>query len=260
LRKQKPAPANALRKRTWQPLASAEIIRLAGVDLPAGTRLWLGPNTFNTRPSKEFIADTVILAGDSCQVSRAVVVEAQREPSKDKRQKIAMYAAALWLDHLCPVDVVVLCPDAKTAAAFAAPISTGMNGCTFQARVLQPGQVPAYTDAAQMAANPVLSVAYHGLDPAVADAFVAGMATLNGDRAMQYFEYGYAMSPKEICDILEELMTTTNWPVYSPFAKARGLTPTSDETAWINACADLTQIKAWLCKSATASQVSELFD
>jgi hypothetical protein len=43
--------------------ATAEIVRLAGVDLPAGTRLWLGPNVFNTRPAKEFIADTVILAG-----------------------------------------------------------------------------------------------------------------------------------------------------------------------------------------------------
>jgi hypothetical protein len=272
-------------------LASAEIIRLAGVDLPAGMPLRLGPNTFNTRPSKEFIADTVILAGDSWQVSRAVVVEAQREPSKDKRQKFAMYAAALWLEHLCPVDVVVLCPDTKTAAAFAAPIPTGMNGCAFQARVLQPGLVPAYTDAAQMAANPslaVLSVAYHGLDLAVANAFMAGLASLGSDRAVQYFEYGCAMSPREIREILEDLMSTTNWPVYSSIGKlhygrglqegteqgiergerialfevlrARGLTPSEDEAARINASADLEQIKAWLRRSVTASQVSELFD
>ena len=274
---------------------TAEIIRLAGVDLPAGARLWLGPNVFNTRPSKEFIADTVILSGHPWQVTQAVVVEAQKEPSEGKRQKLAMYAAALWLDHLCPVDVVVLCPDAKTAAAFAAPIPTGMNGCAFQARVLRPGRVPAYTDPAQMAANPslaVLSVAYHGRDPAVANAFVAGMATLDGERAVQYYEYGYAMSPKEICDILEELMTTANWPVYSPFAKlhygkglqkgteqgieqgieqgerdaifevlrARGLTPTEDEASRINDSTSLDQIKAWLRKSVTVAEVSELFE
>ena len=197
--------------------------------MPAGTPLRLGPNTFNTRPSKEFIADTVILAGGPWQVSRAVVVEAQREPSKDKREKFAMYAAALWLEHLCPVDVVVLCPDTKTAAAFAAPIPTGMNGCSFQARVLQPGRVPAYTDAAEMAANPslaVLSVAYHGHDSAVANAFMAGIASLGSDRAVQYFEYGCAMSPREIREILEDLMSTTNWPVYSSIGKlhfGRGL-------------------------------------
>jgi hypothetical protein len=190
-----------------------------------------------------------------------------------------MYAAALWLEHLCPVDVVVLCPDTKTAAAFAAPIPTGMNGCAFQARVLQPGRVPAYTDAAQMAANPplaVLSVAYHGLDPAVANAFMTGLASLGSDRAVQYFEYGCAMSPREIREILEDLMSTTNWPVYSSIGKlhygrgerdalfevlqARGLTPSEEEVARINAPADLDQIKAWLRRSVTASQVSELFE
>ena len=210
-----------------------------------------------------------------------------------------MYAAALWLEHLCPVDVVVLCPDAKTAAFFAAPIPTGMDGATFEARVLQPRRVPAYTAPAQMAANPslaVLSVAYHGRDPAVANAFLAEMATLDAERAMQYYEYGYAMSPREICEILEELMTTTHWPVYSRFAKehygkgleqgteegfkqgmlrgiaqgerdaifevleARGLAPTDDEATRINTSIDLPQIQAWLRKSLTVSEVSELFD
>jgi hypothetical protein len=138
-----------------------------------------------------------------------------------------------------------------------------------------------------MAANPslaVLSVAYHGLDSAVASAFMAGIASLCSDRAVQYFEYGCAMSPREIREILEDLMSTTNWPVYSSIGKlhygrglregteqgerdaifevlqARGLTPSEAETARINASDDLEQIKAWLRKSATASQVSELFD
>jgi len=118
------------------------------------------------------------------------------------------------------------------------------------------------------------------------------MAALDGERAVQYYEYGYAMSPKEICDILEELMTTANWPVYSPFAKlhygkglqkgteqgieqgieqgerdavfevlrARGLTPTEDEASRINDSTSLDQIKAWLRKSVTVAEVSELFD
>lgn len=134
----------------------------------------------------------------------------------------------------------------------------------------------------------MLSVAYHGPDPAVANAFAAGIATLGSERAVQCYESGYAMSPKEICDILEKLMTAANWPVYSPFAKlhygkglqkgteqgteqgerdaifevlrARGLTPTEAEASRINASSDLDQIKAWLRKSVTAAKVSELFD
>jgi hypothetical protein len=65
----------------------------------------------------------------------------------------------------------------------------------------------------------VLSVAYHGHDRAVADAFVAGVGSLGGERGLQYYEYGYNMSPRAVCAILEELVTTTHWPVYSPFAK-----------------------------------------
>jgi hypothetical protein len=142
----------------------------------------------------------------------------------------------------------------------------------------------------------LLSVAYHGRDPAVANAFLAGMATLDAERAMQYYEYGYAMSPREICEILEELMTTTHWPVNSRFAKehygkgleqgieqgleqgteegfkqgergavlevlrVRGLALTEDEARHINACTDLDQIQTWLRKSVTVSEVSELFD
>jgi hypothetical protein len=122
------------------------------------------------------------------------------------------------------------------------------------------------------------------------------MATLDAERAMQYYEYGYAMSPREICEILEELMTTTHWPVYSRFAKehygkgleqgieqgteegfkngteegfkrgergavfevlrVRGLAPTEDEARHINACTDLDQIQAWLRKSVTVSEVT----
>jgi hypothetical protein len=116
------------------------------------------------------------------------------------------------------------------------------------------------------------------------------MGTLDAERAMQYYEYGYAMSPREICEMLEELMTTTHWPVYSRFAKehygkgieqgteegfkqgergavlevlrVRGLAPTEDEdeARHINACTDLDQIQTWLRKSVTVSEVSELSD
>jgi len=138
----------------------------------------------------------------------------------------------------------------------------------------------------------VLSVAFHGHDPAVAAAFVEGMGNLADQRGVQYYEYGYNMSPKQTCEILEVLVTTTHWPVYSPFAKlhygkgrdeglaegrtegradgeqlallevlsARGLHATEDERARIIRCTDPAQLMAWLRKSPTVSAVSELFD
>jgi hypothetical protein len=226
------------------------------------------------------------------------VVEAQQERSEGKRQKLPRYAAALWLEFDCPVDVLVICPDETTAAWYAKPIPTKVPGYTFQPRVLHPSRVPSITNARQAARDPamaVLSVAYHGHDRAVADAFVAGVGSLGGERGLQYYEYGYNMSPRAVCAILEELVTTTHWPVYSPFAKlhygrgkaegleegrsegrtegliegerrallevlhARGLEVTEDHRAHVAECTDLEQLKAWVRSAVTAASTSDLF-
>jgi hypothetical protein len=78
-------------------------------------------------------------------------------------------------------------------------------------------------------------------------------------------------------------VTTTDWPVYSPFAKlhygkglaegrtedaresvlavlaARGLNPADGDRQRILASTDLNELKAWLRKAATAANVSDLF-
>jgi hypothetical protein len=100
------------------------------------------------------------------------------------------------------------------------------------------------------------------------------------------YEYGYRLSPKAIG--LEELVTTTDWPVYSPFAKlhygkglaegraagraedaresvlavldAHGLEATDGERQRILASSDLHELKAWLRKAATVAEVFELFN
>ncbi len=285
--------ANELFKE--RPEFAVEILRdLMGIELPPGIPARLGQPVFNTRPSKELVADTVILAGPSWEVTHGIVVEAQQERSERKRRTLPRYAAALWLEHDCRVDVLVLCPDEATAAWYAAPIPTAVPGYTFQPRALYPDRVPIFTDAEEVAAKPsmaVLSVAFHGRDRKVADAFVAGMGSLGGERGLQYYEYGYNMSPRAVCAILEELVTTANWPVYSPFAKlhygkglaegeargrargllegerqallevleARGLQPTADQRARIADCADVDQIRVWVRKAVTAATAGDLF-
>jgi hypothetical protein len=149
-----------------------------------------------------------------------------------------------------------------------------------------PSRVPAFTDPADVAAHPslaALSVAFHGRKPGVADAFLKGVAALGEEAGPRYYEYEYRLSPKAIGDLLEELVTTTDWPVYSPFAKlhygkglaegrtedaresvlavldARGLEATDGDRQRILSSTDLNELKAWLRKAATVANVSDLF-
>jgi hypothetical protein len=66
---------------------------------------------------------------------------------------------------------------------------------------LQIGPVPKTVKAKEMAADPamaVLSVAYHGDDPAVAEAFVAGITSPEVQNGEAYYEYGYIMSTTDV--------------------------------------------------------------
>jgi hypothetical protein len=133
-----------------------------------------------------------------------------------------------------------------------------------------------------------LSVAYHGSDPAICQAFGDGMRRLPPDRASKYHEHAYNMAPLAVQRILEQLMTSDTWPVYTPFAKehfgrgkkegkkegraegeaeaillfldARNLAVSDAERERITGCTDLKQLKKWVTRAATAEKTSDLFD
>jgi len=108
------------------------------------------------------------------------------------------------------------------AQFFAEPIDTDLPGYTFRAHVLGPSLIPVITDPAEATAHPelaVMSVMAHGTDPAVAHAFVCSLTNMKDEHALQYSEYCYAVAGPAVRHILEELMSSTTWPVYSPFAK-----------------------------------------
>jgi hypothetical protein len=91
------------------------------------------------------------------------------------------------------------------------------------------------------------------------------------------------MCATAIRDIMEELVSTTTWPVHSPFAKehfgrgkaegraegeaeaillvleARGVDVTPENRARITACTDLIQLKTWVTRAVTIKTTSELF-
>ncbi|MEV0144220.1 MULTISPECIES: hypothetical protein [unclassified Nonomuraea] len=96
-------------------------------------------------------------------------------------------------------------------------------------------------------------------------------------------EYTYSMSAPEVRRLLEEIMTSTDWPVYSPFARehygrgldegkaeeaarmlllvlgARGFDVPDDLRARISTCADLAQLESWTTRAVTAQTLQDLF-
>jgi hypothetical protein len=272
---------------TENPRLALEIASgLNGVPLPPGVKVRAEATTFNDRPSTDFAADAVIVAGPKGDPVRAVIVEAQKQTRRDKPPQWARYAAQLWTFLRCPVDVLVICPDAKSAYAYARPVPTTLPGYTHLPIVLPPNAVPALTnpdEAAERPAMAALSVAYHGADPAVCLAFAGGLRQLPDDDAAKYHEYAFDMAPLAVQRILEQLMTSDTWPVVSPLAKqhfgrgkkegkaegeaesiltvleARGLDVTDADRERITACTDLRQLKKWLTRAVTAENTSDLF-
>jgi hypothetical protein len=206
-----------------RPELAVEVLReLVGVDVPVAAPVRLESNDFNDRPSKDFQPDTVITIGPPQAPVHGIVVEVQQEKAEAKRKQLPRYAAALWLLLRCPVTVLCVCPEPEAAAHYAKPIQTELPGYVFRAAVLGPGDVPVITDAEEAAARPELAamaVMAHGRHRPVAAAFVAALSSLKIDHAPQYYEYAYGMAAPAVRRILEELMSSATWPVYSPFAR-----------------------------------------
>jgi hypothetical protein len=267
---------------------------LSGTPLPAGIPAHPESPAFNDRPSTDFYADAVIVVGPKQDPIRGIIVEAQKRTYSDKPPQWARYAAQLWTFLKCPVDVLVICPDAKSAFYYAQPVPTSLPGYTHLPVVLPPSAVPVITDPDEAAANPamaILSVAYHGTDPAVPEAVADGFRKLKPDHATQYHEHAYNISPLAVQRILEHLMKSDTWPVYSRFAKehygrgqkegkkegkmegriaegaeailifldARGLDVSEAERDRINGCTSLRQLKSWIRRAATVEKAADLF-
>lgn len=279
-------------------LAQTVLRECAGIDLPTGLPARLESPTFNDRPSSDFQADTVVVDGPSRDPVHGTIVEAQQTRDEAKRRQLPRYAAALWLLIRRPVDVLVVCPDQVTADWYAQPIEATLPGYTLYPRAVGPEQVPPIIDPLEIAANPglgALSVAMHGGTHGVAEAFVTGLSLLTPEAGPTYYENAYSMPSTAIRHILEELVSTTAWPVHSPFARehfgrgkaegiaegkaegiaegkaegeaeaillvlqARGLEVTAEDRARIASCTDLAQLTTWVTRAATVQGTGELF-
>ena len=164
----------------------------------------------------------------------------------------------------------------------------------YRPKPLLPSRVPVIKNAAMVTADPamaMLSVVYHGQDLAVAEAFVEGIAALGPEQGEDYYEYADVLSPQQVRDILEVIVSTTQAARYSAFAKrhygqghadgeatgearaevkgerhtirmvlqARGLAVDEEQSDLIEVCDDLATLKKWADAALTATDASDIF-
>jgi hypothetical protein len=73
------------------------------------------------------LPEMVILAGPPGRPERAIVVDFLQGRDNAARDRWPQYAAAVWLTHRCPVDLLVFCPDELTAYWANRPVATPLN-------------------------------------------------------------------------------------------------------------------------------------
>ena len=107
------------------PVLTADVLReCMSVPLRKGTKPKPLPQVLSSKPPTDLIPDLVFAVGTVEKPSRVIVVEIQSEMTAGKRRQWPRYAAALWLEYECPVDLLVICPDEATARACSRPLPT----------------------------------------------------------------------------------------------------------------------------------------
>ena len=169
------------------PEFARRLFRLAGVELPPDVQLVPAPTNETDRTlSNDLDPDTVLVAGSVKSPKRIIIVELQQAWDPGKLRQWPRYAASKWLRYECPVQLLVICPDDSTADRYAGPIPTSLDGYTHRPAILRSARVPSLASAQQAIDDPamgVMSVAYHGADAAVVDAFAAGIISLSPGRS-----------------------------------------------------------------------------
>lgn len=278
-----------------RPALAPELLRsVFGLKIPDSPQASLGSEAFTDCDPTEYRSDATIIVGDSDAPDLAVVLEVQLRPEKRKSYTWPVYLATLRARRECPVTLLVVCPDTRTANACAQPIETGHPDWILKPLVLSPERIPAVTDPAEARRLPelaVLGTPVHADGPdrtAVLDAFCAALDATTIDRGSLYYDYVASRLSVAARHTLEELMSAGTYEYQSDFARkyygegeakgeakgeargeakailafltARGLAVSEEVRGRITSCADLDQLETWVQRAATIDSAEELFD
>ncbi|AXK87413.1 hypothetical protein IU443_19765 [Nocardia farcinica] len=240
----------------------------------------------------EYYADAVLAFRRGGDTVLAVVVEIQLRRDGDKLWSWPVYTASLRARLRCPVLLLVICPDPRTATWAAQPLHFGYGNppTTLAPLVLDPSSVPVVTDpdlAAELPELAVLSAVAHPDHPDHTEiwrALAIGLRTLGADPALRYHDFILTMLPRAVRPAWEAFMSTglRDYNFTSDFARkyfaegeaqgeaigeaksvltvldARGITVSDQVRETILSCRDLDQLQKWLRRALEVGRAEEL--
>lgn len=167
---------------------------------------------------------TIELFNEETVARLIVVLEVQLRIDKDKLRTWPTYVCRMHEDMDCPIVLVVICTDEKTAQWASRPIEIGPVNSQITPVALGPASVPQIVDPDSAEATPemtVLSVIMHShtkLGTRIIDAMDMVLATIDTTRAADYTDYAMGLLRGKPRAYLEALMSTATAPYHSEFA------------------------------------------
>src|SRR5262245_21687861 len=267
------------------PHLAGELLTGLGIKLPTYEQARVDAAELTDPLPVELRADTVAVFTAADQPVAAVIVEVQLSDSPDKLYSWPAYLTTLRARLRCPVFLLVIAPDRRTAAWAARPIDCGHPDLVLTPLVCGPEQMPVLLDPADVAATPQLAVlaalAHHRRSERreIFIALIAGLTRIDHDRAQLYYDLVLASLPPAARTDLEDLMGTATREFYSDYMRnlaekyraegdasavlevlsARGITIDDTTRERVTSCTDPDQLVTWLRRAATVNSAAEVF-
>jgi hypothetical protein len=252
----------------------------------------LSPDMTEIKPL-ERRADTVLMI-ESRSRSTALIIESQTERVAEKKNSWPYYIAYLHAKHECDVGLLVITAKKTTAEWAREQIRVGIGTwhcMVVRPIVLGPDNVPEITtveEAAEDVVFALLSAITHGRSDSAAEileALSAALDTVDRETATLIAEFAeIGLGTGDAREIWRSLMATQTYRYQSEYAemlrdegrvegrvegearavllmlKQRGVAVPSAARERILSCTDIDVVERWVCRTATATRVEDLFD
>lgn len=266
-----------------RPDTPAEILRTAfGMEIPAYDRAETGCADLTSFSLKETKADQVsVLFGADGRRLMAIISEVQTKPDDEKIYTWPLYTSIARERLRCPVHLLVLCPDRRTAEWARKPIGEPGGSLAFQASGLGPDNMPIIDDPARAQRLPelsVLSTVMHGGNPAVLKAAQAALDAVPENRVERYYDCIWSKLSDSTRLLWEALMQAQQYEWQGAYrrkieegeaageAKAiikllrsHGIDLTDDQRDTILTCTDIEQLDTWFDRALKADTARDVF-
>ncbi|MEU6858153.1 hypothetical protein AB0B28_04660 [Glycomyces sp. NPDC046736] len=216
----------------------------------------------------------------------ALIFEVQRAEDPEKLYSWPDYLISARTRLRCPVALVVICPDEKTARWVRHGVDTGHPGFVLIPLVIGPDQIPVITDperARESVEMTIYSLLAHGEGrhgEEIMRAYYAAVPNLDQNKQDKYTRFALNALSEEARQRLEAIIMSDETSFGSNLLdrieakgeargerksllavlEARGIPVDESTRARIDTCDETEQIVAWLVRAASADSITEVFD